>query len=74
MEEKKLNLAQQLLARIGGVASLVAGVDGHWWSDSETSKKGHKRPLAARGGYGEAILTSFDIKGIQWSSKRFKQA
>lgn len=69
---KELNIAQRLLQFIGGTASLVAGVDDHWWSDSQTAKKGHKRPLLNRGDFGKNIMAAYDLRGIEWSSKRFK--
>lgn len=55
-----MNTAQKLLVAIGGTAELVAGLDEHWWSDSQTAEKAHQRPLLGRGKYGVGLKARFD--------------
>jgi hypothetical protein len=62
MEMKKYNAAQMLLISIGGIAELVAGYGGHYFADSETPKKTHKRSRVGRGNYGRNLMSSFDDK------------
>lgn len=68
---KKQNQAQKLLCRIGGLAELVAGKDGHYFADASTPKKSHKRPyygpegsngkrIKLRGSYGKSLISHFD--------------
>lgn len=57
-----MNQAQKLLVRIGGLAELVAGSGGHYYADSQTAEKQHRRPLKGRGNYGVNIQAHFDQK------------
>lgn len=55
-----MNEAQKLLARIGGTASLVAGVDGHWWADQQMAKKTRANGKVGGGHYGRDLMAHFD--------------
>lgn len=68
-----MNQAQQLLIRIGGTAELVAGYQGHYWADAQTSKKPRQRKgRIGRGTYGENLMAKFD--SLRFEERRAKQA
>lgn len=65
-----MNAAQKLLIGIGGTAELVAGHMGHYWADSQTPKKEHKRLFKVggkrvRGTFGRDVMASFDRKNVR---------
>jgi hypothetical protein len=61
---KKYNAAQQLLISLGGMATLVAGYDGHYFADSQTFKKQKQRPNRL-GGFSKALRDNITEKKRQ---------
>lgn len=62
MESKKLNAAQIILCRIGGVALHVAGYDDMFYADASTPKKERTRGRVGGGIYGANLKAHFDAK------------
>lgn len=66
-----MNQAQKLLVAIGGTAELVAGYQGHYWADTQTTKKHRQRKgRIGRGTYGETLRAHFDSKRVEAKKAR----
>jgi hypothetical protein len=64
--------ARTILAAIGGLAALVAGVNRHYYADHSTPKrkKHNSRGRLKAGTYGLNLRAHFDTVGIIWTAKR----
>jgi len=62
---KAPNAAQRLLIAIGGTAELVAGRDGHYYADNQTTKKVRSRSRIGRGTFGRNLLADFAAKWLK---------
>ncbi len=71
---KRTRIATSLLAAIGGLAAMIAGVEGHYHADHSTPKKKSNRVRTGRGRYGETLKAHFDGRGINWSAKKQRVA
>ena len=59
-----MNLAIKLLASFGGLGSLVAGVNQHYYADHQTQKKKSNRARLGRGNYGKTLMAHFAKKRL----------
>jgi hypothetical protein len=59
-----INSAKSLLNFIGGTASLVAGLEGHYWADASMAKKSRTRGRLKAGTYGKALMAHFASKRV----------
>jgi len=60
-----MNKAQQILIAIGGTAALVAGYDGHYWSDKSTPKKSRRTRKFGYGNFGKTLTNIYTEKNLE---------
>lgn len=68
-----MNNAQWLLYNIGGIAELVAGVNGHYFADYQTPKREPSRPRTSRGNYGKNLMSHFDTRNMVRKAEKESQ-
>lgn len=72
MKKVKINLARLLLAKLGGLASLVAGAHGHYIADKQTERRPQTRGRVGGGTYGRNLKDHFDQ--VQFEKMKARKA